>query len=339
MKKILLGILKFAIPLAIIGWLLATVDREQLRLLTARPKNWPMLAGACSLTFTAVCLTFVRWFVLVRALHIPFRLRDAFRLGFLGYLFNFVGAGSVGGDLFKAVFIAHEQPGKRAESVATVLIDRIVGLYALLLVASSGILAGERSTLPPLVAALGNATLAATAVATLLLGVALMPGLNAGRLTRRLTQLPKIGPLFARMAAAARIYRTHWRMLIAATAIGVGVHLLLSLGIFLAAASIFETAPSLREHLTIVPMSMVAGALPITPAGLGTFEVAMEELYKLVPAEASAGDGIIVAMVYRLITIVVAALGFAVYGASRNRVAAILHEAEAEQNEQPMAPD
>ena len=66
---------------------------------------------------------------------------DAFRLGFLGYLFNFVSLGSVGGDLFKAVFIAREQHGKRAEAVATVVIDRVIGLYVLFFVASVAALA------------------------------------------------------------------------------------------------------------------------------------------------------------------------------------------------------
>ena len=69
---------------------------------------------------------------------LPFRIRDAFRLSFLSYLLNFVSVGSVGGDLFKAFFIAREQPGRRTEAVATVVVDRIVGLYGLLLVTRSG---------------------------------------------------------------------------------------------------------------------------------------------------------------------------------------------------------
>ena len=65
-------------------------------------------------------------------LHLPFRLRDAFRLGFLAFLLNFVSVGAVGGDLFKAFFIARDQPGRRTEAVATVVVDRLVGFYALL---------------------------------------------------------------------------------------------------------------------------------------------------------------------------------------------------------------
>ena len=52
-----------------------------------------------------------------RALGIPFTLRNAFRLGFMGYLLNFVGPGAVGGDLFKAYFVASDQKSRRAEAV------------------------------------------------------------------------------------------------------------------------------------------------------------------------------------------------------------------------------
>ena len=122
-------------PLVIIAWLLASVPPEQYQQFKNRPKNWPLLLAAMVVVFCAVALTFVRWYLLVRAL-LRFRILDAFRLGFLGYLFNFVSVGSVGGDLFKAFFIAREQPGRRAEAVATVMVDRVVG-YALVLLTSA----------------------------------------------------------------------------------------------------------------------------------------------------------------------------------------------------------
>jgi len=139
-KKYLVPLLKFAIPVVIIVWLLVRVPEDQLQLLRQRPKDWPMLVTAFFVVLGAVCLTFVRWYFLVRALNIPFRMRDAFRLGFLGYLLNFVSAGAVGGDLFKAFFLAREQPDRTAEAVATVIVDRMIGLYALLLLTSGVIL-------------------------------------------------------------------------------------------------------------------------------------------------------------------------------------------------------
>ena len=57
-------------------------------------------------------LTFIRWYYLVRALDLPFTLREALRLGFLGYLFNLMPMGIVGGDLLKAVMLGPAAPGR-----------------------------------------------------------------------------------------------------------------------------------------------------------------------------------------------------------------------------------
>ena len=109
-------------------------------------------------------------------------MRDAFRLGFLGYLMNFVSLGSVGGDLFKAVFIAHEQPGKRAEAVATVFIDRVVGLYGLFVVATIAILCtGQLQTAVEQVRIISIGTLAGTVVGAVGILALLVPGVTSGR--------------------------------------------------------------------------------------------------------------------------------------------------------------
>ena len=87
----------------------------------------------------AVLITMVRWWYLVRALGIDFSLPDAMRIGFLGYLFNLAPTGIVGGDLLKAWMLAREKPGNRAKALASVMVDRIVGLYVLFLVAAAGV--------------------------------------------------------------------------------------------------------------------------------------------------------------------------------------------------------
>ena len=83
MKKHVVNFLKIAIPIAIIAWLLSNVPPDQIEQLRSRPKDWGRLGAAFAIAFTAVCITFVRWFLLVRTIDMPFRLRDAFRLGFL----------------------------------------------------------------------------------------------------------------------------------------------------------------------------------------------------------------------------------------------------------------
>src|SRR5262249_27161693 len=79
----------------------------------------------------SVLLTYVRWFVLVRAQGLPFTFPNAIRLGLIGTYFNAFLPGSVGGDIIKAAFIAREQ-NRRTVAVATVMIDRALGLVGLI---------------------------------------------------------------------------------------------------------------------------------------------------------------------------------------------------------------
>ena len=92
-----------------------------------------VLAAACFLA--AVLLTFCRWYVLVRALGLPFRLSEALRLGAVGFFFNTFLTGSVGGDFIKATVLARQQ-SERTLAVASVLTDRVIGLWTLAAFAS-----------------------------------------------------------------------------------------------------------------------------------------------------------------------------------------------------------
>ena len=123
-------------------WLLAAAllafvfwrHRAGLSQMTQQSVHWLSLLIAIALCGGAILLTFLRWFCLVAALRFQFTIRDAMRLGFIGYLFNFVAPGSVGGDLVKAALLAKEQPDRRATAVATVLLDRILGMLALFMI-------------------------------------------------------------------------------------------------------------------------------------------------------------------------------------------------------------
>ena len=86
---------------------------------------------ACALIYmSGVLLTFFRWYLLVRAQDLPLSLFNALRLGLVGFYFSSFLPSSIGGDIVKAVMIAREQR-RRTVAVATVLIDRALGLWGL----------------------------------------------------------------------------------------------------------------------------------------------------------------------------------------------------------------
>src|SRR5207249_223093 len=69
-----------------------------------------LLAGLIFLC--ALLLSFGRWYLLVRALDLPFSLANALRLGAIGFLFNSFLPGSVGGDVIKAAFLARDNANR-----------------------------------------------------------------------------------------------------------------------------------------------------------------------------------------------------------------------------------
>jgi len=278
----------------------------------------------------AVVLTIVRWYLLVRALQIPFRVRDALRLGFLGYLFNFVSLGSVGGDLFKAVFMAREQPGRRAEAVATVFIDRVIGLYGLFLLATAAILAtGQLSSSVPEILFIARATIVCTVLGTLGIVMLLVPGFTTGALSEMLSNLPRTGHIFRKLITAVRMYRQRIGIIIAATVMSVGVHTLSTLSFCLVAWGLPGATPPTADNFVAVPLALVAGAAPLPFSGLGALEGALSFLYAHIPENAAlyAGRGLLVALGYRAITVLIAIVGALFCFGSPREVADLLHEA------------
>jgi len=102
--RLLITTLKVVLAVSILAYLLFRIQRQDgFSRLLSEPKNWGSLAAAQAFVLLAFLLSFVRWFLLVRGLRLPFQLRDAFRLGSLGFMLNQVSPGSVGGDFFKAM--------------------------------------------------------------------------------------------------------------------------------------------------------------------------------------------------------------------------------------------
>src|SRR5205823_4932849 len=95
------------------------------------PIHTGFLTLAAVVLVVSLTLTVVRWYLLVRAVGLPIRLTDAFRLGLIGFFFNTFLPGSIGGDAVKAVGLARSQK-RRTVAVATVIMDRAIALWGLI---------------------------------------------------------------------------------------------------------------------------------------------------------------------------------------------------------------
>ena len=322
---------KLALAAAILAWLIAQAHDGFSRLIE-QPVVWPLVAAGMLCTFAASTASFVRWHLLIRAVGIDVRLVDSLRLGALGLALNFVSPGSIGGDFFKAIFLAHGHPGRRTEAVATVVADRVMGLLTMLVLASVGILAmglagGPFSALRVLCRTILVATVVCWMGVALLLAV---PGLTGRRVCRWADAIPLVGKTIARLLGAVRTYRSQKPILLAAVGLSVLVALFFIWSYYLVARGLPVEEPSFAEHLMIVPVAGLVGAIPITPSGLGTLELAVEELYKAVPGGEGVqpGDGTLVALARRVTELAVALVGLMFYLTHRREVEEVYAEAE-----------
>jgi hypothetical protein len=326
-------ILRWTIPPAIVAYLVYDVQRQDsFDQIWYGPKNWALLGVALLVFLAAQLLTIVRWYWLVRALDLPFRWNDALRLGFLGYLLTFVSLGAVGGDLLKAFFVAREQPGRRVEAFATVIVDRILGLYSLLLLAAVSILVSGIWQSPPSAAVgiLCQTVFGTTVVATVaILFVLSLGGHRARGLLDRLARVPKVGALLKPLAGAVQVYRRDLVTVATSIVVGLFSQFLLAACIWAIAAALLPDAPSMGEHLILVPLALLTTVLPLPGYGLGAFEMAVEFLYRHVGSSA-AGGGLLVALGFRLVMVVTAMISAVIYATHRREVGDVLREAHDE---------
>jgi uncharacterized membrane protein YbhN (UPF0104 family) len=115
------------------------------------------------------------------------------------------------------------------------------------------------------------------------------------------------------------------------------VHTMFALCVWCLATGLFSKAPgleapSLQQHLIISPLTMLCAALPISPAGLGTFELALEALYRmLATVPIHPAQGLVVALAFRVVQIGLVIIGAVYYWTSRQEVSELMHEVELEE--------
>lgn len=337
MKKYLITILKFAISFAILGYLFHNAwQNKEFGRLAQSEKDWSRFALAFVIALTAIVLSVYRWYLLVRALELPIKLLDAFRLGFIGLLFTFFTLGVIGGDAVKAVFVAKHAPSHKTEAVTTVFIDRVFGLFSLFLITGVAYFfmsspTGADDANWQIVRLTCQLSLLFAGLGTV--GIVLLftlPNLENSRLFRTLFAIRRIGPIFRRAVRAVMTYRSRGSVVVIALAMSIVIHGLLTICVFLVASGLSEIHPSLIDHFVIVPIANVANAVPL-PGGLGAMDAALDFLYvSMSDGAISSGFGLIVTFCYRLITMIIATIGFVMYLAHRKQMQELISEAKAE---------
>ena len=239
------------------------------------------LAVGVALFAVSLACGLLRWFALLRALRLPVPFLDALRLYATGHCFNVLGPGATGGDLVKAAWIALRCPGRRAEAVASIAAERVIGLLALV-----AILAGATWVRPDFFES-SDALLAlcrlvrwlalGVAAATLLLAIAPVDALAARLRARGGGTAARIAEAALRAWGAVRLCLRHPFAATAAFALSLanfGTVILC----WLSLSRAIGAGIALRDMAVVSPLADGIAALPLTPGGAGLRENTLQWL-------------------------------------------------------------
>ena len=312
MRRFLKILLQFVLIAGIFGFLFwnaaAATDADGkniFALLYEQPKRWHFLALAFAAQFVGASITLIRWRWLLLTLGLQCSRHEAFRFGFLGLTLNLAPLGIVGGDAVKAVLIARRNPKYRSQAVASVFIDRFVGLLVMFILGTFLICYTGFDARPEMIAKIfTHLVFAFTAAGLLGTAIVFLPFFAKGHVERLIAKIPLCGALGSKLVTALLLYRNHKRCLLQSCLITVFVHISFGISLYWIAIALFPSVPGLTDHVMLHNVTNLTSMIPLAA---GPYELVLEQLYQLY--EAYIGMGLIVSLMFRLTTILVAAAG------------------------------
>ncbi len=265
--------------------------------------NWHLVLLGFGISFTQPLWGVVRLHRLLVDSGVPISRAESLKLCLIGYFFNLFLPGSTGGDAYRVYAITHGYRTKLAPAIASVTLDRLLGLPSLILMVAAGMALDYKFFLSNRILAGMIPFISAAGVVCLALVLYLM---LAGKSHRR---AGRPGP-----DESARppgwLKRTHLMIatnvkrpatLPLALLYGLASHIacVAACQCFAAALGVMGV-PAVRYYL-VVPMAMTINAIPGAPGGVGQGELAMATLLDLAgPGFHNAQAGVMVMLLFRL---------------------------------------
>jgi glycosyltransferase 2 family protein len=286
MRRILLTLLRLSIGIALIVYLVRAkiIDLHVLpRLFSA----WPITIAAILLSLADMALMAWRLWCLFVPQGMRFSFRSAIQLTAMSSFFGTFLPGRTGGDVAKVFYASRGNRGLRTEIITVLLLDRVLGLFSLLL-------------LPLLVAPMFPDLLRVKAISAMLfvaliLALAILSGfllcLVAPAFVNRLLEGPMKslpgGEVIRRSLGTIAAYRHRPASLIRALCISITDNFMV-VGIFALGLLVVNPASLAPKLWVIVPIGEIANSLPLTPGGLGVGETAFNSLFAIAGLQGGA---------------------------------------------------
>ena len=283
MKKLFIILLKILLVGSILVYLVQSgrLNFEKLMLFKDAPEILALMLGV--LVLAVVPMATFRWWLLLRAIGVQVKPKQAFILTWIGNFFNTTLPGAITGDVVKGYYVikAQQEEG-RTRAFMTLLIDRIVGLFGLIVMAFLAlvlnlelILSQERlHSLAWMITILFGGTVVFYAIAV-------FPFKEGRDPFIRLFQRLPAKKISLKVYSAFKSYQHRKSTLLLTLLLAIGIHTLIALLFFQVAHLMGLKEMELATQFFLMPIGLITVAIPLAPGGIGIGHAAFESLYQL----------------------------------------------------------
>ena len=301
LKSVLVQTAKLAIATVVVGYLIFRGDIawEPLRTSLSR---WHYSIPAFLLLALTPLGQLWRWQSLLRASHLRLPHREVFSYLMVSKFFNMAFPGYVSGDLIRGFYVSRRARKEAPEGseavdgnahagpptvVASIVFDRVAGLWTLFALCLLGLLGSLSQPMPPRLVASAGAVAAFGLVVPLLLFLLAYRRPDPPTWLLRVLRRVHLAHPFSALYQGAHHYVRDLRLI--RNILGISF---INQGLTIASFILFGLALALQippvSYWILVPLGLMVVAIPITPAGLGVGQVAFLALFHTVGSSQGA---------------------------------------------------
>lgn len=286
-KNILIQALKVAFALGLIFWLIQSGKLNFKALANLLHPQY--LIPGFLLVFASMYMSSERWRMLLQTQSHHLNSWKTFKLTMVGIFFNFAFPGGVGGDLVKAFYFTKDHPESKMAAATSVLMDRVLGLYAMLVMALFAMMFDWEHV---------QANNSLRLLWTLILFLFLVASItfffifsqkiyDRGTFKKLLQRLP-LPSKTTRVYESLHLYGRNYRYLIVSVLLSLLAQTFSILFMILAGtASGLGGEMRWQTYFLVAPLGFMATAIPIAPAGVGVGQAAFYFLFNIYTGHAT----------------------------------------------------
>lgn len=303
-KKHIVNLLKICLAVSAIWYLYRSgrLTKETfMRLLS--PDSLPLLLFSSSAFIISQMISSFRIIFLLWITGIRLKFTQAFKLTMIGNFFNMVIPGMVGGDVIKGIYLEKTEETYKGRSSGIVIIDRAIGLLALLMIGSVSALYPSKKNISILTFygySIMNVVIF-SAVVLCLFAAFIVLGKN--KTVRRILK-----EIALRMFRQGFIYQViesfgavtkKRRYLVFAFLMSIVVQIFSLAGLLIFVNLTDGKAPDIFALVAVSSLVMLIGVIPVTPGNIGWTEL----MASLGWSAVGSNDGATIFLYWRIVTL------------------------------------